>query len=130
MKTLDSGSPRPILLVDDEPGLLDATRRRLEQALPGVELLAFSDPVEALRETEHRSLGLAILDIDMPSMSGVQLAEALHVRSPDLPVVFLTGTARETVADDLERVGVVAWLQKPVQGKVLIDAVNTHILCD
>jgi len=130
VKTLDTGTARPILLVDDEPGLLDATRTRLEHALPGVELLAFRDATEALRETRDRSLGLAILDVDMPAMSGFELAEALHDRAPDLPVVFLTGTAGERLPEELERVGAVAWLWKPVRGQVLIDAVKANILCD
>ena len=125
---MDSGTSRPILLVDDEPGLLDATRARLEHALPGIELLVFLDATEALRETQDRSLGLAILDVDMPSMSGFELATALHERTPDLPVVFLTGTAEERLPEELERVGAVAWLQKPVRGQVLIDMVKAHIL--
>ncbi len=124
---MDGGAPRPILLVDDEPGLLEATRKRLEHALPGVEFLVFLDGREALRETENRSLGLAILDIDMPSMSGFELAEALHARWPELPVLFLTGTTTERLPED---VGAVAWLQKPVRGRVLIDAVNAHVLRD
>ncbi|MGH1343998.1 MAG: response regulator [Nannocystales bacterium] len=130
MGTLDNGSARPILLVDDEPGLLDATRKRLEHALPEVELLPYLDPNEALRETEGRTLGLAILDVDMPSMSGLELAEALHARWPDLPVVFLTGTPREDVAEDLAHLRVVAWLQKPVRGQVLLDTVKSHMLAD
>ncbi len=130
METLDRGTPRPILLVDDEPGLLDATRRRLEHALPGVDLLPFLDANEALRETENRLLGLAILDVDMPSMTGLELAEALHARWPELPILFLTGTTRESATEDLERLGVVGWLQKPVRGQVLIDAVRAHVLCD
>ena len=118
------------MLVDDEPGLLDATRRRLELALPGVEILAFLDPNEALQETADRSLGLAVLDIDMPSMSGFQLAETLRARCPALPVLFVTGTPRENVVEDIERVGAVAWLQKPVGGQVLLEAVKAHVLCD
>jgi len=127
---LPSGSPRPILLVDDEPSLLDATRKRLEHALPGVEFLSFLDGTEALEETVGQALGLAILDVDMPAMSGFQLAERLHARCPDLPILFLTGTHREDVVDDLARVGAVGWFQKPVRGQVLIDAVRDHILCD
>ncbi len=128
MKTLDSGSPRPILLVDDEPSLLDATRKRLEHALPEVDFLAFCDANVALQETTGRSLGLAVLDVDMPVMSGFQLADALHARWPDLPVIFLTGSAKEPSAADLERAGAVAWLQKPVRGDVLVDTVRAHML--
>jgi FixJ family two-component response regulator len=117
-------------LVDDEPNVLDATRKRLEHALPGVEFLTWLDARQALRETEGRSLGLAVLDVDMPSMSGFELAEALHARTPDLPVVFLTGAAEEPPPDELRRVGAVAWLRKPVRGQVLIDAIEAHILRD
>lgn len=130
METLDSRTPRPILLVDDEPGLLDATRTRLEHALPGVELLAFLDATQALRETQDRQLGIAILDVDMPSMSGFELAEALHARTPELPVLFLTGTAQERLPEELQRVGAIAWLRKPVPGQVLIDTIKAHILRD
>ncbi len=128
MDSLDSASIRPILLVDDERALLDATRRRIEVALPQTKILAFVDGHAALAGTADEPLGLAILDVDMPTMSGLELAEALRARSPDLPILFLTGTAKANMANEYERVGAVAWLRKPVSGRILLDAVAAHAL--
>lgn len=128
METLDSASLRPIVLVDDEPDLLEATRRRVEVALPEVEVHAFTDGRKALAALSDVSPGLAILDVDMPEFSGLELAEALRQRWSDLPVLFLTGTAKANVVPEFERVGAVGWLRKPVSGQVLLDSILEHAL--
>jgi FixJ family two-component response regulator len=128
VETLDSASLRPILLVDDEPDLLEATRRRIEVALPEVEVHAFTDGRRALAALAGRSVGLAILDVDMPELSGLQLAERLREQRTDLPILFLTGTAKANMVPEYERVGAVAWLRKPVSGQVLLDTIAAHAL--
>ena len=128
METLDSASLRPILLVDDEQQLLDATSARIARALPEVEILAFTDGESALSDTADRALGLAILDIDLPGMNGMQVAEALRKRSVELPILFLTGTSKDALADAYEQVGAVGWIQKPAVGQTLIDAITAHAL--
>lgn len=128
MNPSDTASIRPILLVDDEPGLLEATRIRIERALPGVPIRSFVDGNIALAETEDLSPGLAILDVDMPAISGLDLAVQLRNRWPDLPVLFLTGTAKENMLSEFERVGAVAWFRKPVSGQTLLDAILEHAL--
>ena len=128
MNTSDSAPSWPILLVDDEPLLLEATRQRLEGAFPGTPILTFTDGVNALAATQGKPLGLALLDVDMPRMSGIELAAELRARSPELPIAFLTGTARDKVADEVARVGAVAWLRKPVSGQVLVETVRRHAL--
>jgi len=125
---LDSVPLRPLLLVDDEPLLLEATSQRIHGALPGITILAFTDAADALAATQGESLGLAILDVDMPGMSGLELASRLHARSPELPILFLTGTAKDNLTVEFERVGAIAWLRKPVSGRVLIDTVLEHAL--
>ncbi len=128
MATLDSAALRPIVLVDDEPELLEATRRRLEVALPEVDVYAFTDGRNALEALVGVSPGLAILDVDMPEYSGLELAEALRQRWSNLPVLFLTGTAKADVVPEFERVGAVGWLRKPVSGQVLLDSILEHAL--
>ena len=125
---MDSASLRPILLVDDEPDLLDATRRRIEVALPEVTIHAFTNGREALSALAGQPVGLAILDVDMPDISGLQLAEKLREAWPDLPVLFLTGTAKANMVPEFERVGAVDWLRKPVSGQVLVDTIASHAL--
>lgn len=118
------------MLVDDEPELLEATRRRIKVALPSVEVHAFSSARNALEALSGVSPGLAILDVDMPELSGLELAEALRERWADIPVLFLTGTAKSNVVPEFERVGAVGWLRKPISGQVLLDAIAEHALRD
>ena len=128
METLDSVPLWPLLLVDDEPLLLEATRQRISGALPGTTIFAFTDATDALAATQGAALGLAMLDVDMPGMSGLKLADRLRARSPELPILFLTGTAKDNLTAEFERVGAIAWLRKPVSGRVLIDTVLAHAL--
>lgn len=118
----------PLLLVDDDRLLLDATCHRIGGALPETTLLAFTRGADALAATEGKPLGLAILDIDMPGMSGLELASRLRARSPELPILFLTGTAKDNLTAEFERVGAVAWLRKPVSGQVLLQTISKYAL--
>ncbi len=100
----------------------------MEVALPEVEIHAFTDGRNALAALADVSPGLAILDVDMPELSGLELAEALRQRWSELPVLFLTGTAKANVVPEFERVGAVGWLRKPVSGQVLLDSILEHAL--
>ncbi|MCR9165625.1 MAG: response regulator [Nannocystaceae bacterium] len=128
MGTLDSASPTTVALVDDDLDLLEATRRRIVVSLPDVEVRIYSDTTDALAALTEVSHGLAILDVDMPGMSGLELAAVLRERRPELPVVFMTGTSKQNMVQEYERVGAVAWLRKPVPGRVLIETILEHAL--
>lgn len=114
-------------MVDDEPGLLDATRILIERGLPGVPIWSFGDGNDALAATADQPPALAVLDVDMPALSGLQLAEALRERWPHLPILFLTGTAKDNMLSEFERVGAVGWFRKPVSGRTLLDAIRKHL---
>ena len=78
-----------VLVVDDEPAFAEAVAELLEES--GFEARPFSDPVEALRGTGADDYDVALLDLAMPGMSGLDLAERVRERSPSTQVVILTG---------------------------------------
>jgi PAS domain S-box-containing protein len=78
-----------ILLVDDEKMLLDLLTHTLERK--GATVFAAESGHTALRIAEEEPIDLLITDQAMPGMSGMELAEILHQRNPDLPVIMLTG---------------------------------------
>jgi len=102
-----------IMVVDDEPDILDVCREALTPL--GYEVTAHGDPERALAELQRNPLGFDLLipDLNMPRISGVQLAEALRPVRPDLPIVLITGFSRATPPDHLESLGVVRLLSKP-----------------
>lgn len=75
----DGARPR-VLVVDDEPAFAEAVAELLGES--GFEAQPFSDPEEALRRTAKESYEVALLDLAMPRMSGLELAERVRELSP------------------------------------------------
>lgn len=121
--------PLTALIVDDEPLARAHLRRHLE-ALSVQILGEAADALEALRLTEDRCADLLFLDIEMPAMSGMQLAEALLQLEHAPLVVFVTGYS-EYAVNAFER-DALDYLVKPVDparlAKALIRA--RERLCD
>ncbi|MDH3335779.1 MAG: response regulator, partial [Rhodospirillaceae bacterium] len=76
-----------IALVDDDRNILTSVSMALEAE--GFDVRTYTDGEEALREISRNPPNLAVLDIKMPRMDGMELLGELKKRS-DLPVIFLT----------------------------------------
>jgi CheY-like chemotaxis protein len=86
-----------ILYVDDNPRSSRLLAGVLEQC--GFRVTAKTDPAEALVLCRRASFDLALLDYEMPGMSGSQLARELKCQTPDLPVVLISGRAELPLTD-------------------------------
>ena len=117
-----------ILIVDDDPGLLQLLEIRLESF--GYSTLSVTSGPEALDVLENQKVQALITDLRMEPMDGIELFTRVHERWPGIPVIMLTahGTIREAV--DATYQGVYAFLTKPVNRDelqaVLRKAVATH----
>jgi signal transduction histidine kinase/CheY-like chemotaxis protein len=110
------GSER-ILLVDDEPQVMETQARLLESL--GYTVTPFSDPTLALRclQDNLENVDLFVTDMTMPKMSGAALAEqALSIR-PDLPIVLCTGFSELINEDRARSMGITAFAMKPLTRK-------------
>jgi signal transduction histidine kinase/FixJ family two-component response regulator len=101
-----------ILVVDDEQHMCDICSRTLR--LGGYEVAATSDPQAAARLLVHeRPFDLLLTDIQMPAMSGLELARIAHERDPAIAVIIMTGYASlENMQQSVQR-GVADFLAKP-----------------
>lgn len=80
-----------VICVDDEPIMLEHIKMRLEK-IPSIDgVCAFSDPLDALAYAERENIDIAFLDIQMPVLSGIELAKKIKKIRPDCSIVFLTG---------------------------------------
>ena len=88
---LAPGSSPTILVVDDEPAVLNFVKLILETA--GYPVLAACNGQEALAffKNSGHSIDLLLTDINMPDLSGLELACQASETVPDLPVMFMTG---------------------------------------
>ncbi len=90
---MHDGSEGTVAVVDDESGVLESVGRALERE--GYRVLRFSDGAEAWETFEGSMPDLAILDILMPRMDGLELCRRLRARSEALPIIFLTSKDEE-----------------------------------
>ena len=78
-----------VLLVDDSPALLELLARALRQA--GHEVGTATDGDEGLEKFRGGRWDLVITDLQMPRMSGEELAKAVQADDPEFPVIIITG---------------------------------------
>lgn len=77
--------------VDDEMYMLDEITEILRRVRPNGEVFTFQSPVQALKAANHQQVDVAFLDIQMGSMTGLELAVQLKKLQPDIHIIFVTG---------------------------------------
>ena len=111
-----------ILAVDDERPALDELEY-LVSGSPGVTaVITASDATAALRELGRHSVDAIFLDINMPGLSGLELAEVLRNYADPPPVVFVT--AHDDKAVDAFAVGALDYLLTPLREARLAEALD------
>jgi two-component system response regulator ChvI len=114
--------PQTIALVDDDRNILTSVSMTLEAE--GFAVRTYTDGAEALRALQQQPVDLAVLDIKMPRMDGMELLEKLR-RASDLPVIFLT--SKDDEVDELMglRMGADDYIKKPFSQRLLIERIRT-----
>ena len=113
------------ICVDDEPLVLQLTLS-LFRDLPGFnEVEGFAGALEALDWLENHTPDIALLDIDMPGMNGLELAARIRDMHPDTAIIFLTGYSEYALeAFQLHASG---YLMKPINREKLAAEVEYAI---
>jgi two-component system, response regulator PdtaR len=104
--------PLHILIAEDESLIRLGLKRILEEA--GHTVYAAEDGQVALELADARTPDLAILDIKMPRMDGLEVAQRLYERSP-VPIIFLTAYGDRDLIDRAARLPVMGYLVKPLK---------------
>jgi DNA-binding response OmpR family regulator len=112
-----------ILLVDDEEELVATLAERLE--MRGFEATWASDWKKALDLLETAQFDIALLDVKLPGMNGLELKRLMEAKRPEMKFIFLTGHGSE---EDFKACsaesGQQFYLIKPVQIEVLMTKLN------
>lgn len=100
------------ILIDDEELALKALERQLH-ALGCFEIIGkYTDPLQGQQKVEETETDIVFLDIHLPELSGIELAERLLERRPDLQVVFVT--AYDKYAIKAFELNALDYLLKPI----------------
>ena len=111
-------SPQNILIVDDDPNVLEVLNARLTSA--GFNVIRADGGKKALACMQRRSVDFIISDMKMPHMGGMDFFTEARQINPGIPVLFLTayGTIPEAVR--AVKAGAVDYLVKPFDGRELV----------
>ena len=114
--------PHTIALVDDDRNILTSVSMTLEQE--GFTVRTYTDGESALQGLLARPVDLAVLDIKMPRMDGMELLQRLRQRS-GMPVIFLT--SKDDELDELMglRLGADDYITKPFSQRLLLERIRT-----
>lgn len=111
-----------ICLLDDEPSVLKALGRLLASA--GLPVEKFGDPVQFLDRAKHQPMRLAVIDIRMPGMTGLEVLSELRTVAPDARVIILTGENDSAHRDAAMEGGACAFFLKPFEAESFLQAVR------
>ncbi len=112
-------------LVDDDDSFRKAVGRLLRTA--GYRVLTYETAADLLAQLPLTVPGCVVLDVKLPGMSGPELQQCLIERGADVPIIFLTGHADIPVSVRTIKAGAEDFLIKPVEGKLLIEAIERAI---
>jgi two-component system response regulator HydG len=111
-----------ILVVDDDTVVLKAVSQILSRE--GYHVVSIDDAVEGLTAAKDPSVDVAILDINMPNLSGMDLLKAIKSARPEVEVVMMTAYATVETAVEAVKAGAYDYLTKPFEN---IDEVSLTV---
>ena len=111
-----------LLLVDDEPDILDFLERALRRRY---QVTRFSDSTAALAAVKIRSFDVLITDQKMPGVSGLELVAAMAELQPETVRVLISGfTDAPEIAHALAAARIHNFVLKPVDSEQLVEAID------
>lgn len=108
-----------LLIVDDETGFAEVLCKRMRRR--GVEAASAESGDEAVRLLRREEFDVAIVDLKLQGMNGIEILKVFRLMAPDMPVLMLTGHGSEEARDECLRLGAAGYLSKPVEFDRLFD---------
>jgi PAS domain S-box-containing protein len=117
IRQTDNAAPtgtESILFVDDEITLVNLAQRVLQSLGYRVETRSSSPEALALFKAKKDQFDLVITDLTMPNMAGDELARQIKTVRSDIPIIMCTGFSERFGAEDAEKLGIAAFIMKPI----------------
>ena len=111
-----------IWLLDDDASMLRALGRLLNSA--GFTVEKFSDPADFLSRIAEGECRVAVLDVWMPDMNGLEVQTCLRRDSPKTRIIFITGRDDPSVRQAALDAGAFGFLAKPFEDEVLVQLIH------
>ena len=113
---------KTVLIADDDPSIRKALERYFKAK--GFMPIVAADGTEALKRVEQYEIEVALLDVNMPGLSGIDVLRQLRTDHPDIAVLLVTGVAEIDLAVEAMKIGAYDYITKPFNLDGLGDRVN------
>lgn len=113
-----------IAIVDDQQEILDVLERFLKRN-QDFEVTTFLNPMKFLLEAENKNFDLALLDIMMPQISGLEVLEKLKTKNPNQKVIMMTAYSTLDKVMKSHKEGAANYIMKPFNS---LDALQKQIM--
>jgi CheY-like chemotaxis protein len=111
-----------ILVVDDEPAFREILREVLESK--GYVVYEAGDGEQALTVMNKVFPDMAVVDLDMPKMNGIEFSKKVKAAHPRFPIVMVTAYAQFYSPAEILAAGIDAFLQKPIDMTTFLKAIE------
>lgn len=115
-----------LLLVDDEPFVLEQLKYMIEEPYPHWNIFTVMDGSQALDIIRNHDIHLAFLDIELPGKSGLELAEVMKKRTPYTTIIILSAHQDFEYARQSIQIGVSDYLTKPIIEEELLGVLEKY----
>ncbi len=118
-------SDRHILVIEDDYDLLFLIRKLLEAR--GFHVITALNGKEGKKKYRKYSSEIqsVVLDLTLPDLDGRKICRYLRKSSPDLPIIITTGSEDLEQKQDLDKIGIQAFLKKPFDLNELVDCITS-----
>ena len=117
--------PGKILLVDDDPGIVDTLSRVLTDE--GYEVAVENRGDAGFTRAAGESFNTVITDLKLPGLSGLELVRQLHAARPRLPIILITAFGTTQTAIEATKFGAYDYLLKPFEIPQLLDLIHRAV---
>ena len=116
---------KKILICDDEPGVREALKLILGDHYPLIMTDEGSQCLECLNN--DKDIGVLLLDIKMPKMSGLDVLKEIKEKRHDVKVIIITGYKSVETAAEAVRLGACGYIVKPFDAKDILATVKNRL---
>jgi CheY-like chemotaxis protein len=117
---------KKVLIAEDSSVIQNLTRKILQ--IQNYKIFSAKNGVQVLKMLEKEHFDVILMDINMPQMDGMECARNIRAladaKKAQIPIVAITGNAKNYSMEDFEEAGINAYLQKPLNFDNLVDTVN------
>ncbi len=116
-----------ILIIEDEPEQIQLISMRLKAN--GYEVISAETAKGGLKVAEEESPDLILLDILLPDMNGLEVAESLKSgnMTKEIPIVAITAVGTPDIEEQCKNVGIAGFLRKPYESEDLVNKIKEQL---